>query len=285
MTTSPNPRRQPESVHSEPVQAVPVQSEPPLVDRVEIEGQPATAEQLLWPALVNDGHFTAMQVRGGRVRGLAVHLARLESATRELFDRELDGGRVRELVRHALGDDVADASVRVYVHAPGGEPQIMVTVRPPGEMPAAAQSLMSVPYLRPVPHIKHLGGFGQSHYGRLARRAGFDDALLTGPDGAVSEGAVTNIAFYDGSDVVWPDAPCLAGSTLQLLEPRLAGAGLGSRRAPVRLADLASYTSAFVTNARGIAPVRRIDDTHFTVDEKLMGALADVYASVPWDAV
>ncbi|MER5182195.1 aminotransferase class IV family protein [Streptomyces sp. NPDC002896] len=270
MTTSPELRTQPE---------------PPLVQRIEIDGHPATAEQLLWPALVNDGHFTAMQVRGGRVRGLGVHLARLDSATRELFGRELDGGRVRELVRHALGDDIADASVRVYVHAPGGEPRIMVTVRPPAEMPAAAQSLMSVPYLRPVPHIKHLGGFGQIHYGRLARRAGFDDALLTGTDGTVSEGAVANIVFYDGTDVVLPDAPCLAGTTLQLLEPRLGDAGLRSRRAPVRLADLASYASAFVMNSQGIAPVRRIDDTDFTVDEKLMGALADLYASVPWEAL
>ncbi|MBA4864318.1 aminotransferase class IV family protein [Streptomyces sp. PSKA54] len=270
MTTSPSPR---------------VQQDPPLVQRVEIEGRPATAEQLLWPALVNDGHFTAMQVRAGRVRGLGLHLARLDSATRELFDRGLDGGRVRELVRHALGDDITDAAIRVYVHAPDGEPRIMVTVRPPAGMPADAQSLMSVPYLRPVPHIKHVGGFGQIHYGRLARRAGFDGALLTGPDGTVSEGAVANIAFYDGSDVVWPDAPCLAGTTLQLLEPRLGDAGLRSRRAPVGLADLASYPSAFVMNSLGIAPVRRIDATDFTVDEKLMGVLADVYASVPWEAL
>ena len=57
-----------------------------------------------------------------------------------------------------------------------------------------------MPFLRPFPHIKHLGGFGQARYGELARRAGFDDALLTGPDGTISEGAVTNIAFYDGTE-------------------------------------------------------------------------------------
>ncbi len=40
---------------------------------------------------------------------------------------------------------------------------------------------------------------GQAYYGRAAKRAGFDDALLTGPDGIIAEGAITNIAFSDGS--------------------------------------------------------------------------------------
>ncbi|GAA3137650.1 aminotransferase class IV family protein [Streptomyces rectiviolaceus] len=259
---------------------------PAPLQRLEIDGRAATADRLLWPALGGVGHFTAMQVRGGATRGLGLHLARLDSATRELFDRELDGEHIRELIRHVLRDDIADASVRVIVHAPeGGEPSVMVTVRAPGGMPESPQALRSVPYQRPFPHIKHLGGFGQARHGELARRAGFDDALLTGPDGTISEGAVTNIGFYDGSEVVWPDAACLEGITMQLLAPRLAAAGLPTRRAPVTLADLSSYTAVFVTNARGIAPVRRIDATEFAVDEKLMGTLAGLYADVPWDTV
>ncbi|WIX75724.1 hypothetical protein QRX50_30085 [Amycolatopsis carbonis] len=35
-------------------------------------------------------HFTAMQVRDGRVRGLDLHLTRLASSTRLLFGSELD---------------------------------------------------------------------------------------------------------------------------------------------------------------------------------------------------
>lgn len=253
--------------------------------RLEIDGSAATADRLLWPALGGVGHFTAMQVRGGATRGLGLHLERLDAATRELFDRELDGEYIRGLVRHALRDDITDASVRVHVHAPEGEPSVTVTVRAPGAMDESPQALQSVPYQRPFPHIKHLGGFGQARYGELARRAGFDDALLTAHDGTISEGAVTNIGFYDGSEVVWPDAPCLAGITMRLLEPRLAAAGLPTRRAPVTLFDLSSYTAAFVTNARGIAPVRRIDTTDLDVDEKLMGTLTELYAAVPWDTV
>ena len=70
--------------------------------RIEINGEPATAEQLAYPAIVNYGHFTAMQVRRGAVRGLGLHLARLDSATRELFGVGLDGELVRAYVRHAL---------------------------------------------------------------------------------------------------------------------------------------------------------------------------------------
>ncbi|MFE0175459.1 aminotransferase class IV [Streptomyces sp. NPDC059002] len=257
--------------------------------RIEIDGRPATAEGLLHPALVQTGHFTAMQIRGGRVRGIGHHLARLDAATRELFGQELDGERVRGLVRQILRDDITEASVRVHVHAPDGAPSLMVTVRPPTELPATmaerAQALRSVPYQRPFAHIKHLGGFAQARHADLARRAGFDDALLTGPDGEISEGSVTNIAFFDGTEVVWPSAPHLSGITMRLVEPRLPAAGLPTRHARVALADLPSYEAAFVTNAWGVSPVRRIDDTEYGIDEKLMAQVAGVYEDVPWDTI
>ncbi|MFD4631976.1 aminotransferase class IV [Streptomyces sp. NPDC058284] len=260
-----------------------------LVERIEIDGRAVTADALLWPALVQTGHFTAMQVRGGKVRGIERHLARLDAATRELFGHALDGERVRGLIRHILRDDITEASVRVYVHAPGGEPSLMVVVRPPTELPATmeerAQSLRSVPYQRPFAHIKHLGGFGQARHADLVRRAGFDEALLTGPGGEVSEGAVTNIAFFDGREVVWPTAPHLSGITMQLVQAVLPAAGLPTRHAPVTLADLPSYAAAFVTNAWGVRPVRRIDDTVYGIDEKLMATVAGSYEAVPWDTL
>ncbi|EPH43462.1 aminotransferase class IV [Streptomyces aurantiacus] len=268
------------------------------VTRLEIDGAPAAVETLRARALDGFGHFTAMQVRGGRVRGLGLHLARLDAATRELFDQGLDGERVRALVRHALAGDggadgatgvIGDASVRVYVHAPDGTPSLMVTVRPPTELPAVmadrAQALKSVPYVRPVAHIKHLGGFGQAYHAREARRAGYDEALLTGPDGTISEGAVTNVAFFDGHEVVWPDGPHLAGITMQLLQARLADAGLPTRVGPVRLRNLPGYRAALVVNSWGVSPVRRVDDLDLPLDEKLMATVAGVYEEVPRDLI
>ena len=237
-------------------------------------------------ALSGYGHFTAMQVRDGRVRGLGLHLARLDAATRELFGTGLDGGLVRGHIRHALATD-RDASVRVTVCWPDGDavPAVLVTVRPPGGMPAGPQRLMSAQYQRPAPHIKHTGGFGQAYYSRLAASRGFDGALLVAPDGTIAEGAITNIAFFDGTTVTWPDAPCLAGITMQLVEPRLARHGLPSQHGRVRLADLRSCTGAFVTNSRGIAPVDRIDAAVIPVCPALMKTVHGLYDSVPWDLI
>jgi branched-subunit amino acid aminotransferase/4-amino-4-deoxychorismate lyase len=245
----------------------------------EIDGRPVPPERLGVPSLVDFGHFTAMQVRASRVRGLGLHLARLAAANRELFDAPLDGDRVRHLVRHALAG-TADASVRVSVFRPpeAADPSILVTVRPPAHPPSVPQRLKSVPYLRPVAHVKHLGDFGQTYYGRLARRAGFDDCLLTGPGGVVAEAGIANVVFFDGAAFVWPDAPILAGITMQLLEPRLP-----SRRAEVRLADLGAFTAAFVTNSRGVAPVALVDDRAIPVDPALLERLRDVYEETPAD--
>jgi branched-subunit amino acid aminotransferase/4-amino-4-deoxychorismate lyase len=253
--------------------------------RIEIDGRAATAEQLAVAALAHYGHFTAMQVRGGAVRGLDLHLARLTGANRELFGVELDTDAIRAHIRHALGAQTRDASVRVYVQEdPAGGQFVTVTVRPPVDMPEAAQHLVSVPYQRSIAHVKHTGDFGQGYYGRLAEREGYDEALLTAPDGVISEGSITNIGFFTDGEIVWPDAPMLAGITMQLLERHLPKAGLPSIRRRVRLDDLPGFTAAFVTNSRGIAPVRRIDDTVIPVDNGLMATLYATYASVPWDA-
>jgi branched-subunit amino acid aminotransferase/4-amino-4-deoxychorismate lyase len=259
----------------------------PLATRIEIDGRPGTLEQLRALTLPDFGHFTAMQVRGGAVRGLELHLARLSTANREMFGVGLDGDLIRDHIRHALGDDVADASVRVHLQGPDErvDPSVIVTVRPPGGMTGGHWSLKSVPYQRSLAHLKHLGDFGQSYYRRLVRRGGFDEALLTGPDGIISEGAITNVGFFDGDAVVWPGAPCLAGITMRLLEPALAARGLPSRCATVRLADVDTFASILVTNSRGIAPVGRIDGLAVPVDTRLMATVADAYASVPWDRI
>ena len=253
--------------------------------RIELDGAPAGPDLLRLQALGGYGHFTAMQVRDRRTRGLDLHLSRLEAANRELFDIELDPDRIRAYIRHALGEDVADASVRVYVFESGDEIPVVVTVRGPQEPPRVAQRLRSVPYERPVAHIKHLGGFGQTYYRRQVEREGYDDALLTGADGVIAEGGITNIGFWDGSTVFWPDAPALAGITMQLVDRGLVARGEPARRRPVYLRDVPSFAGAFVTNSHGVAAVERIDDVPVPVAAELMKTLVDIYDSTPWDRI
>jgi branched-subunit amino acid aminotransferase/4-amino-4-deoxychorismate lyase len=259
---------------------------PPL-PRIEIDGRPATVDLLGSTVGASYGHFTAMQVRDRQARVVDRHLARLEEGTRALFGRGLDGDRVRRLIRHALGDDIRDASVRVYVTGSDAvaDPSVMVTVRKPASMLSTPRSLHSVSYQRPLAHIKHLGGFGQAYYGRLAAQAGFDEALFVGSEGDVAEGSITNIGFIEGDTVVWPDAPALHGISMQVLERELGKAGIPWSRRTVNLADTGSFDGAFLTNARGIAPIGRIDDTAIPLDAELLATVIRTFEAAPWDPI
>src|SRR5216683_436859 len=219
--------------------------------RIEINGASATADQLRAAAFGSFGHFTAMQVRARRARGLQHHVARLDAANRELFGVGID-----EQV-----------------------------VRPPGGMLPGPWRLRAVPYQRPVAHIKHTADFGQRYYQRLAHASGFDEALLTGQDAIISEGSITNVGCFDGRQVIWPAAPALSGITMQLIEPALAGRGLPSARAHIRVRDLGSFAGVFVSNARGIAPVGQVDDLRLPIDQDLMERLGQTYESLPWDSI
>ena len=257
------------------------------VARIEIDGRAATVGAMWFAMAGGYGHFTAMQVRDRKVRGIDLHLARLDEGTRALFGTGLDGERIRELVRHALGDDIRDASVRVNVFGsdPDSELSVLVAVRGPASMPSTPQSLQTAAYQRPLAHIKHVGGFGQAYHGRRAKESGFDEALLVGPGGLVAEGSITNIGFAKDDAVVWPDAPALHGISMQVLERELSNAGVPWRRAMVRVADLGSFDGAFVTNSRGIAPVGRIDETIVPTDSKLVSSVVQMFDAAPWDQI
>jgi len=251
--------------------------------RLEVDGREPRLEDLYHPLLTGYGHFTAMQLRAGRVRGLSLHLSRLAAATRELWSADLDTDQVRAYAAHAVRD-IADAAVRIMIYHPA-ELRVLVLVRPPSSPPAAPLALRSARYERPAAHIKHLGGFGQGYHAAQAVAAGFDDALLVDHTGAVEEAAIYNVGFYDGTTVTWPTAPHLSGIAMQLLAPRLPEAGISSRTARVELSDLPSFRAAFVTNSIGITAVRRIDDIEYPIDATLMSALTRAESTIPWDAL
>jgi branched-subunit amino acid aminotransferase/4-amino-4-deoxychorismate lyase len=241
--------------------------------RIETNGQPSAAADLF----STYGHFTAMQVRDGGVQGLENHLARLDAAHRELFDRPLPGDRVRDLIRHALAG-TADASVRVTLR---DAERVLVSVAEPGLPPAAPQHLRSVPYLRPFAHLKHLGGFAQLEWARRVRLDGYDDALLTAPDGAIAESSIANIGFLaSNGHVVWPEAPHLHGIAMQLIE-----ATTPSGLRPVLPADVAAFAGAFLVNSIGVVAVASIDDVPLPDAGPLLAGVVERLSAVPWEPV
>ncbi|WP_285503305.1 aminotransferase class IV [Actinokineospora sp. NBRC 105648] len=228
-------------------------------------------------ALVNYGHFTSMRVAGGRVRGLARHLERLDRDARVVFGRGLDEDRVRAAIRAAVAGVDRPVAARVTAHAPGFdprspesdvEPEVVVTL---GELPAARPEPLRVRtagYQRDLPQVKHVGTFGLFYQRRLARAAGFDDVLFVTPDGQVSEGSTWNVCFLDGDTVVWPSAPALPGISMGLVQSGLLRLGAEVRVRPVLVEELPGFRAAFATNALSpVRPISHVDDTAYQPDD------------------
>ncbi len=258
------------------------------IDRSELNGAPASAADLSALALTNYGHFTAMQVERGGVRGLGLHLARLDASTRELFAQPLDGAIVRGYMRRALdGKDSASLRINVFsreLHrdrmAEPARPDVVVSVGAPRRIVASPVRLKSFRYERVLPHVKHVGTFGLFHHRRLAQLGGFDDALFVDASGMVSEASIWNIGFFDGRGIVWPDAPALHGISMQLLQKGLRERGVASESRDIAHADLGAYRCAFLTNCScAVRPVAEIDGVRFTDDPDLIAMLDACYAS------
>lgn len=254
--------------------------------------QPATTDDLRALALVNYGHFTAMQVRDRALQGLEFHVERLQAGPRELFGAELDRERILTQLRGALAAGEADASLRFTVFARGFdyrkplqavEPDILITLTPPASADKPPLRVKSYRFVRPLPHIKHVGTFPLFHYRRQAQLAGHDDALFVADDGCVVEGSIWNIGFWDGEGVVWPEGPALRGTGERLLQAGLAGLGVPQRHGPVALAEVGGFRAAFACNASGLQAVIGIDGAVFPADAALMDLLARAQASQPWE--
>ncbi len=247
---------------------------------IEVNGREAGEEAVSLLEHEGWGHFTAMQVRGGRTRGLDLHLARLEAAHREVYGRALGGEEVRACIRHALGGKL-EASVRVYGYWAG----LIVTVREPRDMPRRPHSMMALHFQRPLARLKHVGSWGQGRLREVALAAGFDDGLLVDEAGRISEGTITNVGFWRDGTVIWPDAPKLQGITMLLVRRQLSAVGLPVADASVRVQDLASYDGMILCNARGWAPVSRVDELTIPEDEVFIGVIAAAIDGCPWDEI
>nr|WP_221379420.1 aminotransferase class IV [Actinoplanes polyasparticus] len=260
---------------------------------IELNGRTPDLAEIHRLASVNYGHFTSMQVRDRSVRGLGLHFARLADANEEFFGwrAELDDEhRLRELILRALGD-ARDASVRVsYVPGadPAGPPDVVVAVsEPASDEPAPPLRVRIDPdFRREWPEHKHSATMSLFRAQRLARSAGYDDALSVGPDRLVREGTVWNVAFFNGDQVIWPQAPMLRGVTMVLLQIALTMRGVPWTMRPVPMSELLDFTAAVAVNSRSVRQeIASIDDLTYSAGDKLAELLGEAYASVPFDTL
>jgi branched-subunit amino acid aminotransferase/4-amino-4-deoxychorismate lyase len=152
---------------------------------VQRDGRVAGAPDLAPLAFAGYAHFTAMQVRGGRVRGLDLHLERLRSASATLFGRAMPDDRVRALLRAAIEAGPADLSLTATMYSPAGEftpadaePELLVRTGPAASGPSGPLALAVVEHDRVLPAVKHVGEVAKTYYLRQAVADGFDDAAF-----------------------------------------------------------------------------------------------------------
>lgn len=255
-----------------------------------VDGAPATMDDLTQVALVNYGAYTSFRVEDGGVRGLDLHLSRLEAGAIELFGAPVAESRLRDVMRQAVaGRD--SGWLRVSLFSPDigprtpdwrGAPSVLIAASPPPAPLADSLRLQVQTYAREAAHLKHVATFGLIRARREARSAGFDDALFADGEGRVSEGSLWNIGFVSGDEVVWPQGPMLAGVAQALVQGGLDAAGLTGRTEPVRLADLPRFDGAFICNsATPACAVAAIGERAYATPPGLIDRLRAAWASNP----
>jgi len=151
-----------------------------------------------------DGVFEVIRVYDGQLYAFDAHLARMERSAANLrlaLDLEAVRADAHRLLAHA-GSGPDHDLLRVMVTR-GGR-RILLTERLP-EHPQRVR-LMSVTYAptRILDGIKSLSYAANMLASRLAREAGFDEALLVTPHGRVLEAPTSSIFWVAGGQLSTP---------------------------------------------------------------------------------
>jgi branched-subunit amino acid aminotransferase/4-amino-4-deoxychorismate lyase len=230
----------------------------PHVIAAHLNARPATAEELAPLAFAGFAHFTAMQVRDGKIRGLDLHLERLRSASLTLYGRVMPDDRVRTCLRAALANRPSSLSLTATMYLPAGEftatntdaePDVLIRTGPLADGPQGPLALAMFEHERFLPSLKHVGEGAKTYFLRQAVERGFDDAAFVDHRGRLSEASIWNLAFWDGSTVIWPDARILAGVTMQIVRRQLQRLGIPQRLQEITPADLPKLAGAVVMNS------------------------------------
>lgn len=256
-----------------------------------INSAPATADDMMPLAFSGFAHFTAMQVRDRKVKGLDLHMTRLKQATLRLFGMTLPDEQVLRSIRLAIANGPADQSLTVTVYSPDGEltaksmdaePAILVRTGPPSDGPSGPVRLGIVEHERFLPSIKHVGEGAKTYYLHRAVEQGFDDAAFIDRHGRLSEATIWNLVFWDGYSVVWPKAQILTGTMMGIVQRQLSLLDIPQRYEEIKPADVANFSGAAIMNSwtPGVA-VNAIGPNAIEQSKPFMDLLHNAYQAEP----
>ncbi|MEM9904614.1 MAG: aminotransferase class IV family protein [Cyanobacteria bacterium P01_D01_bin.44] len=221
-------------------------------------GQDASIVELGQLAFNGYAHFTAMQIRGGKVRGLDLHLERLKFASIKLFGQALSDDQVRAYLRAAIEAGPSDLSLTATIYSPKGEftvavtnaePEVLIRTGPAASGPEGPLTLATVNHERFLPQVKHVGEMAKTYFLRQAVEQGLDDVAFVDSRGRLSEATIWNLAFWDGNSVIWPLAEILPGTMMGTVRRQLERLGISQRVKEITLADLPALSGGVVMNS------------------------------------
>ena len=252
-----------------------------------INGQPATLSELIPLAFAGFAHFTAMQVRDRKVKGLDLHLDRLRNASIDFFGRAFPDEQLLSYIRTAIDEGPKDQSLTVTIFSRNGEftaasmdGELAVLIRTgaPSQGPTGPLRLGTVAHERPLAAIKHVGESGKTFYLHQAIRQGFDDAAFVDSHGHLSEATIWNLVFWDGEAFIWTQAEILQGTMMSIIQRQLDRLGIPQRHEVITTERLRELSGAAVMNSwtPGIA-VTAIDSTAFAEATPFINLLHNAY--------
>lgn len=259
--------------------------------RTMLDGRDASATDLAPLAFAGFAHFTAMQVRGGAVQGLDLHLNRLRSASEIMFGQAHSDTEIRAFLRAAIEGGLSDISLTATVFSRSGEfsaagaksdPAILIRTAPASNGPAGPLRLDTVEHERPLATLKHVGEATKTYYLRKAVEKGFDDAAFVDAQGQLSEATIWNLAFWDGQTVIWPQADMLNGITMQIVSRQLEKFGIPQRQESLTPEKVQCLSGGAVMNSwtPGV-PISAIGSMSMSVSDRFMALLHQAYQAEP----
>jgi branched-subunit amino acid aminotransferase/4-amino-4-deoxychorismate lyase len=210
--------------------------------------------------LLGAGLYETVRVSDGVALHGERHLERMTASAHALGLPAPDRAAFAGAIRDATGEG---DTVRVRLHAPGGEPELAAerrASRAPEPLRATVLGGWYAPgyLLREHKLTSHFHGFQGR---RLARAAGYDDALLVAHDGRVGEATNANVTHLAGGVLVTPSVDgLLPGVCRAALLDAARELGLAMEARPVALAELVDADAVLLTSSpRGLSEVIELD--------------------------
>lgn len=221
------------------------------------------------------GFFETIRADKGRPRYLNRHLARFHSTWRRLFDDEIPDLSWAVIIARVLtANGLHDQTAAVKILATAGPARrqhrqhtLIVSARPYHHRLAgkseAGLHLAGYPHARQTPLAEHktLNYLYYHLAAEWAARQGADEALITNPDGSLSETNSASLLLLGAQTAVLPESPhALPGTMQKVVCKQLRRMGWNICRKRLMPADLFSADDVLLTNSlMGVVPVLSVD--------------------------